>query len=191
MTALRTATLLSVALVALSACHKKKPETAAPPAPAVNPVRETATNNDGDRDRAERERLERERLEREKRLAEMRRTMAEPIYFGFDRSDLTPEARQSLEAKWTILRANPSMRITIEGNADDLGSDEYNLALGQRRAAAAKRFLTQREIDPDRVEIASFGEERPTCQAATDDCRATNRRDEFRVTAGEPVVSER
>jgi peptidoglycan-associated lipoprotein len=83
------------------------------------------------------------------------------------------------------------MRITIEGNADDLGSDESNLALGQRRAAAAKRVLTQREIDPDRVEIASFGEERPTCQAATDDCRATNRRDEFRVTAGEPVVSER
>jgi peptidoglycan-associated lipoprotein len=191
MPALRTAALVSAALVALSACNKKKPVTEAAPAPAATPVSDNSGNNDADRDRAERERLERERAERERRLAEMRRTMAEPIYFGFDRSDLTAEARQSLEAKWTILRANPSMRIIIEGNADDLGSDEYNLALGQRRAAAAKRFLTQREIDADRIEIASFGEERPTCQDATDECRARNRRDEFRITAGEPVVSER
>lgn len=189
MPALRTAALISVALVALSACQKKKPVTVASPAPTATPVSESTPSNDGDR--AERERLERERLERERRLAEMRRTMAEPIRFGFDRSDLTAEARQNLEAKWTIMRENPSMRIIIEGNADDLGSDEYNLALGQRRAAAAKRFLTQREIDPDRIEIASFGEERPTCQDATEECRARNRRDEFRITAGGPVISER
>lgn len=187
----RTSALVAVLLLATTACHKKKPEAApepeAPPPAATTPV---SNNNDADRERAERERLERERLERERRLAELRATMAAPIYFGFDRSDLTAEARTALDAKWAILNANPAMRITIEGHADDLGSDEYNLALGQRRAAAAKRYLTQREISADRIEITSFGEERPTCQDATEECRSRNRRDEFRITAGEPVVSQ-
>ena len=121
----------------------------------------------------------------------MRATMTAPIYFGFDRSDLTAEARTALEAKFAILSANPAMRIMIEGHTDDVGSDEYNLALGQRRAAAAKRFLVQREVDADRIEIASFGEERPACQDATDECRGRNRRDEFKIVAGEPVASQR
>lgn len=188
----RTSTFVVVAILATAACHKKKPEAApapaAPPPAATTPV---SNNDNGDRERAERERLERERLERERKLAELRATMAAPIYFGFDRSDLTAEARTALDAKWSILSANPSMRITIEGNADDLGSDEYNLALGQRRASAAKRYLTQREINADRIEITSFGEERPTCQDGTEECRSRNRRDEFRITAGEPVVSQR
>ena len=144
-----------------------------------------------DRDRAERERLERERAERERALAELRRTLTEPIYFGFDRSDLTAETREKLEAKWAILSANPTVRIVIEGHADDLGSDEYNLALGQRRAAAAKRYLSQRNIAPDRIEITSFGEERPTCQEATDACRERNRRDEVRIIAGDLVTVPR
>jgi len=121
----------------------------------------------------------------------MRATMTEPIYFGFDRSDLTTEARTTLEAKWAVMNANPSMRITIEGHTDDVGSDEYNLALGQRRAAAAKRFLVQRDVDAGRIEIASFGEERPACQDASEECRGRNRRDEFRIVAGEPVASQR
>ena len=193
---LRTRAILVLALIATGACHRKKPNNVVQP-PAPTP---TATDT-SDRDRLERERLERERLERERlereraergrALAEIRRTMTAPIYFGFDRSDLTAEARETLEAKWAVLNANPTMRITIEGHTDDLGSDEYNLALGQRRAAAAKRYLTQRDINAERIEIASFGEERPTCQDATDACRARNRRDEFRITAGEPVTTQR
>ena len=191
----RTSVLLAFAFLSTAACHKKKPVEVAPtPAPVSNPP--ATTDNSAERDRLERERLERERLERERaererKLAEMRATMTAPIYFGFDRSDLTTEARTSLEAKWQILNANPSMRIMIEGHTDDVGSDEYNLALGQRRAAAAKRFLVQREVSADRIEIASFGEERPSCQDATDDCRGRNRRDEFRIVAGEPVASQR
>jgi peptidoglycan-associated lipoprotein len=102
-----------------------------------------------------------------------------------NRSRLTAEAREA------ILNANPSMRRTIEGHTEDLGSDEHNLALGQRRAAAAKHYLTQRDIYRERTETASFGEERPTCQDTTDDRRARNRRDEFRITAGEPVAVQR
>ena len=187
----RHSVVLAAALVALSACHRKAPATASPPAPVAAAPAGDGGSDGRDRERAERERLARERAERARALAELRRTMAEPIYFGFDRSDLTADAKELLEAKWKILSANPAMRVTIEGHADDLGSDEYNLALGQRRAAAAKRYLTLREIDPGRVEILSFGEERPTCQDATDACRARNRRDETRITAGEPAVAPR
>ena len=191
----RTYTLLAFALLATAACHRKKAEVAPPVTPVNSPP---ANTDDGraererlERERLERERLERERLERERKLAEMRATMTAPIYFGFDRSDLTAEARTSLEAKWAVMNANPGMRIVIEGHTDDLGSDEYNLALGQRRAAAAKRYLVQREVDEGRIEIASFGEERPTCQDASDECRGRNRRDEFRIVGGEPVASQR
>ena len=190
----RTSLLLAFAFLGLAACRKKPAEVAPAPVQVSNPP--AAPDNSAERDRLERERLERERLERERlererRMAEMRATMTAPIYFGFDRSDLTTEARTALEAKFAILSANPAMRIMIEGHTDDVGSDEYNLALGQRRAAAAKRFLVQREVDADRIEIASFGEERPSCQDATDECRGRNRRDEFRIVAGEPVASQR
>jgi len=186
----RTAALLAFAFLTVSACHKKKPVAAAP-APAPAPTTPTASAPAPADDSAERDRLERERMERERKLAEMRATMTSPIYFGFDRSDLTAEARTNLEAKFAIMNANPAIRITIEGHTDEAGSDEYNLALGQRRAAAAKRFLVQREVDADRIEIASFGEERPTCQDATEDCRGKNRRDEFRIVAGGPTASQR
>jgi len=190
----RTSLLLAFAFLGLAACRKKPAEVAPAPVQVSNPP--AAPDNSAERDRLERERLERERLERERlererRMAEMRATMTAPIYFGFDRSDLTTEARTALEAKFAILSANPAMRIMIEGHTDDVGSDEYNLALGQRRAAAAKRFLVQREVDADRIEIASFGEERPSCQDATDECRGRNRRDEFKIVAGEPVASQR
>src|SRR5215217_1440274 len=175
----RTTILLAFAFLSTAACHKKKQAEVAPtPVPVNNPPATTDNSAERDRlerERLERERLERERLERERKMAEMRATMAAPIYFGFDRSDLTAEARTALEAKFAILSANPAMRIMIEGHTDDLGSDEYNLALGQRRAAAAKRFLVQREVNEDRIEIASFGEERPSCTDATDECRGRNR----------------
>ena len=190
----RTSLLLAFAFLGLAACRKKPVEVAPAPVQVSNPP--AAPDNSAERERLERERLERERLERERlererKAAEMRATMTAPIYFGFDRSDLTAEARTALEAKFAILSANPGMRIMIEGHTDDVGSDEYNLALGQRRAAAAKRFLVQREVDADRIEITSFGEERPACQDATDECRGRNRRDEFRIVAGEPVASQR
>ena len=113
-----------------------------------------------------------------------KQTLTAKILFDFDRWDLSAESKQILEAKLGILRANPSLKLVIEGNADDKGSDEYNLALGQRRAAAAKQFFVQRDLDPSRIEVVSFGEQRPACAQTTDPCRAQNRRAEFRVSAG-------
>ncbi|MGQ0646783.1 MAG: peptidoglycan-associated lipoprotein Pal [Gemmatimonadaceae bacterium] len=128
--------------------------------------------------RAEKE----EAARREHALGEARA----PIYFGFDLSMLTEEARAKLDAKVEFLAAEPTMRIRIDGHADERGSDEYNLALGQRRATAAMRYLIDRGISAERIETVSFGEERPVCSASTEACWTQNRRDEFVVASRGP-----
>ena len=102
-----------------------------------------------------------------------------PIYFDFDKSDIRTDAAATLDRKIPWLQANPGMRIRIEGNADERGSDEYNLALGQRRAAAAKRYLVERGIDASRFDLVSYGEERPVCTEHDESCWQRNRRDDF------------
>jgi peptidoglycan-associated lipoprotein len=122
------------------------------------------------------------------RTAEVRSLIQEVIYFDFDQSDLRPEARAALDRKVPVFQAIPDMRIRISGHADSRGSDEYNIALGQRRAAAAKQYLVQRGIAEDRIEIVSYGEERPAVpNATTEEQHQQNRRDEFEIIAGGPV----
>ncbi|MEX0908201.1 MAG: OmpA family protein, partial [Gemmatimonadaceae bacterium] len=106
-----------------------------------------------------------------------------PIYFDFDKSDIRPDAAATLDRKIPWLQANPGMRIRIEGNADNRGSDEYNLALGQRRAASARQYLADRGIDAGRFDLVSYGEERPVCSETpmTEACHQLNRRDDFRI----------
>jgi peptidoglycan-associated lipoprotein len=104
-----------------------------------------------------------------------------PIYFDFDKSTIRPDASATLDKKLPYLTANPGMRIRIEGNADERGSDEYNLALGQRRAASAKRYLVDHGIAADRFDLVSYGEERPVCTEHNEACWQQNRRDDFRI----------
>ena len=111
-------------------------------------------------------------------------TLAERIHFALDRSDLSPEARTTLAAKAEILRASPNVTLRISGHADERGSDEYNLALSKRRAAEAKRFLTQQGVDSTRLETVGYGEEQPMDTGATEPAWATNRRAEFSVIGG-------
>jgi peptidoglycan-associated lipoprotein len=113
-----------------------------------------------------------------------------PIYFDFDRSTIRPDAAATLDRKVPWLQANPGMRIRIEGNADERGSDEYNLALGQRRAGAAKRYLVERGIAGDRFDLVSYGEERPVCSGHNEDCWQQNRRDDFIIVTvgGDGVI---
>ena len=112
-----------------------------------------------------------------------------PIYFDFDKSDIRTDAAATLDRKIPWLTANPGMRIRIEGNADERGSDEYNLALGQRRAAAAKRYLVERGIDTSRFDLVSYGEERPVCTEQDETCWQRNRRDDFViVTIGSDTI---
>ncbi len=113
-----------------------------------------------------------------------RATLEQRIYFGFDQSDLSSAARQALGEKAEVLRAAPSISVRIEGHADERGSDEYNLALSNRRAAAAKRFLVSLGISEERVETVGYGEEQPLDQEESEAAWARNRRDEFRITSG-------
>jgi peptidoglycan-associated lipoprotein len=111
-------------------------------------------------------------------------TLAARIHFALDRSDLSPEARTTLAAKAEILRASPNVTLRISGHADERGSDEYNLALSKRRAAEAKRFLTQQGVDSTRLETVGYGEEQPMDTGTTEPAWAMNRRAEFSVIGG-------
>ena len=83
-----------------------------------------------------------------------------------------------------ILQANPSLRVRVQGHTDERGSDEYNLALGQRRAASIKRFFADRGVEERRLDVVSFGRERPATPGDDDAARARNRRAEFEIVAG-------
>ena len=113
-----------------------------------------------------------------------RATLEERISFGYDQSELSPAAREILSAKAEILGAVPSLSLRIEGHADERGSDEYNLALSNRRAAAAMRFLGNRGITADRLETVGYGEEKPLDPAENESAWTRNRRDEFQVSSG-------
>ncbi len=98
------------------------------------------------------------------------------VYFAFDSSDLDAAARATLDGYADWLNANASTNITIEGNCDERGSREYNLALGQRRADSVRDYLSSRGVNSSRVDTVSFGEERPVCQGSGEACWAQNRR---------------
>ncbi len=98
------------------------------------------------------------------------------VYFAFDSSALDAAAQSILDANADWLNANPDKAITIEGNCDERGSREYNLALGQRRADAVKAYLVNRGVDGARISTVSFGEERPVCKGTGEACWAQNRR---------------
>jgi peptidoglycan-associated lipoprotein len=115
--------------------------------------------------------------------ARARAVLAMPVYFAYDRAELDAEAQTKLDEKITVLMADRALRIRIEGHTDERGADEYNLALGQRRAVAVQRYLTQRQISRDRIDIVTLGEERPTCMDAGESCWRANRRAEFVVIA--------
>jgi len=98
------------------------------------------------------------------------------IFFSFDRSDISPEAREILTRQADWLRRYPNVTVTIEGHCDERGTREYNLALGERRAQAAKNVLVALGISASRISTISYGKERPAVVGSTEEAYAQNRR---------------
>lgn len=98
------------------------------------------------------------------------------IYFDFDKSFVRDDARAVMKANAEWLKANPTVKVRIEGNCDERGTIEYNQALGQRRAASAKKYLTDLGISGKRISLISYGKEKPVCTESTEDCWQMNRK---------------
>jgi peptidoglycan-associated lipoprotein len=101
------------------------------------------------------------------------------IHFDFDRADLTADSQKRLDTLADALRSHPAVHIKVAGNCDELGTEEYNLALGQRRADAVKTYLSHLGIQGGRIETVTFGKEKPLDPAHTPDAWSANRRDDF------------
>lgn len=105
-----------------------------------------------------------------------------PIYFDFDSATLRPEARDTLERLADYMKQNPGVTVVISGHADERGTEEYNIALGEERARAARDYLKRLGVDVARVRVISYGETRPAVQGSDEGAWSRNRRDEFELS---------
>lgn len=134
--------------------------------------------DDAERARREAERLRAEELERARRAA-AESFVNTDVHFDFDRSDIRGDAQPILSRKADYMSANPSIKVTVEGHCDDRGTDAYNMALGERRAEAAKAYLVNMGVAANRLNTISYGEERPVDPAQNEAAWAKNRRAHF------------
>ena len=104
-----------------------------------------------------------------------------PVYFDFDKSFIRDDAKSAMKLNVEWLKSNPTVKIQIEGNCDERGTIEYNQALGQRRAASAKQYLTDMGISARRISLVSYGKEKSVCSDSGEECWQKNRRDDFVV----------
>ena len=105
------------------------------------------------------------------------------VYFDFDKYDIRPPDAKTLDANASWLKSNPNHLVLIEGHCDERGTNEYNLALGERRAKSAMNYLVSQGVQASRITIISYGEERPVCTQKSEECWAKNRRAHFLVKA--------
>jgi len=183
---------------AVAACGKKPDTTPTPVATSPDTTGEGKRRADSlaqaQADSARRAQEEADRIARQRAadslaaLAksgdEVKATLGLMIHFDFDKASVLPGDQQTLDQKIAIMQKNPSLRVQISGHCDERGSDEYNLALGNRRANAAKQYLVSHGIDASRIETISYGEERPLNPGHSEDAWSQNRRDEFTILAG-------
>lgn len=178
---MRTRSLALALAVLAAACSKKTPTTTPPPNQGGTPSGGTSggtPSNPGGGTRPDPD------AGAAAVTADLLRAMQEPIYFDYDQDAVRADGQPTLDRKAAIMLANPALRIRIGGHADDRGSDEYNLVLGNKRATAAKRYLESKGIDGGRIETISYGEERPVDSGQNEAAWAKNRRDEFEILAG-------
>ena len=176
--------LAGLVTTGLVGCGKKKVASTTPQ-PSSNADADKA-RRDSIEDAQHRAHEEAERLARQrtadslaalgKSSESVRMMLGTMIHFEYDKSSLRREDASVLDQKVSILQANSGARIRVSGHCDERGSDEYNLALGNRRASAAKQYLVSHGIDAGRIETTSYGKERPLCVSSDESCWSKNRR---------------
>lgn len=193
-----------LAMAAVAACPGKKPETTAAPAVPNNDSLEAERRRVADSMKAaqdEADRRAKEEAERQRHIADslaamghtteaVKTILATLIHFDYDKAIVRAGDAAVLDQKVAILQANPGLRIRISGHCDERGSDEYNLALGNRRATAAKQYIVSHGIDASRIETVSYGEERPIDPGHDEEAWAKNRRDETDILAGGDALKQ-
>jgi peptidoglycan-associated lipoprotein len=182
---LRHFAIVALAALALAGCKRRSP--AVDPGPGTDPVAggDARADSIAIADQMRRERARADSLAAlDREMARVREALSEMVFFEYDSFDLTPEAQERLRNKAEIMRSVPSVTLRIEGHADQRGSTEYNLALGQRRAEAVRTFLEGYGIDAGRFSTISYGKGRPLEEGGGEDSFARNRRAEFVVTGG-------
>ncbi len=120
-------------------------------------------------------------FESELALEEQAKAVFKDILFDYDKYDIRPDARSVLNTVAAFMGKNKEINIVIEGHCDDRGTNEYNLALGEKRSKAAKNYLVSLGVSPDRIIVITFGEEKPSCMEQTEECWQSNRRGHFVV----------
>ena len=180
----------SLTVLALGACRRPAPVPDAPVIPAINQdsINRVRDSVEAANARRRAEQMRQDSIAAANALAarqqqEMMATIGNVVYFEYDDAGISAESRALLDAKVPILLANPSLTVRVAGHTDERGSDEYNLALGQRRAVAVKDYLTARGVGATRIEAISYGEEQPAAQGAMESAWSQNRRAEFQVTS--------
>ncbi|MBI2359566.1 MAG: peptidoglycan-associated lipoprotein Pal [Deltaproteobacteria bacterium] len=185
--------LIVLGFLVLAGCASPattKPQGAAGPAPgspgAQGAVKEQAAK--GAREgKQEAGKSSLEALRRGEKPGTAASSPLQEVYFDYDRSDLRPDARETLKRNAEWLKANPSARVEVEGHCDERGTNEYNLALGAKRAQAAKDYLVSLGIAAGRLSTISYGEEVPVCREQNEGCWQKNRRARFVILPARPA----
>ncbi len=163
MAKLKTALIIATMAIAVAGCSKKRPETLPPGPGQVDPGPGPGGPGTGEALPGTPEHFK-------------RNVTSDTVLFGLDQYDIDAEARRILDSQAQWLTQFPNTRITLEGHADERGTREYNLALGDRRANAAKNYLAARGVSPARITTISYGKERPIALGSDEGSWAQNRR---------------
>ena len=182
-TTLAVFALVATAMLAFSAaCKKKAPTTAQDARPPVTASKPTETNVPPPATTTTRKDVEGEVLSMDIAALNKKGYLTD-AFFDYDQADLREDARSALAADAEWLKKYPTVQVLIEGHCDERGTAAYNLALGDRRANAAKEYLVSLGIDGSRLRTVSYGKERPFCTESTESCWQQNRRAHLVISA--------
>lgn len=157
-----TAMIAAITMLAVGACSKKAPEQL-PPAPEGTDVGDGSASNPGAVIPGSQQDF-------------VANVSSDRIFFGYDQYNVDAEDQGTLQSQAQWLQRNSAVSVTLEGHADERGTRDYNLALGERRANAAKNYLASLGVDPSRIQVISYGKERPAALGSNEEAYAQNRR---------------